>query len=144
MSALCHRTKSTEIFWFSHEENLPMVGYINSVMWLLIPWLLVLPGHDLPRMTLKGFCLRLPVQPVMEILSYYITVLFWAMIIAWRDFSHNVFYQLITPSAAYMRQWIVSALVQIMACGLYGAKPLSEPMLDYYQLDPWEESSVKF
>ena len=33
--------------------------------------------------------------------------------------------------AAYMRQWIRSALVQIMACPLEGAKPLSEPMLEY-------------
>ena len=29
------------------------------------------------------------------------------------------------PSAAYMRQWIGSALVRIMACRLNGAKPLS-------------------
>ena len=29
------------------------------------------------------------------------------------------------PSAAYMRQWTGSALVQIMACRLLGAKPLS-------------------
>ena len=27
---------------------------------------------------------------------------------------------------------------------MYSAKPLSEPMLDYYQLDPLEQSSVKF
>ena len=40
------------------------------------------------------------------------------------------------PSAAYMRQWIGPALVQIMACRLFGAKPLSKPMLDYCQLDP--------
>ena len=33
------------------------------------------------------------------------------------------------PSATYMRQWIWSALVQIMACPLFCAKPLSEPML---------------
>ena len=33
------------------------------------------------------------------------------------------------PTAAYMRQWIGSALVQIMACRLFGAKPLSKPML---------------
>ena len=40
------------------------------------------------------------------------------------------------PSAAYMRQWIGSALVQIMACRLYGAKPsLSKPMLGYWNLD---------
>ena len=24
-----------------------------------------------------------------------------------------------------------------------GAKPLSEPMLEYYQLDPWKQTSVK-
>ena len=42
----------------------------------------------------------------------------------------------VPPSAAYMRQWIWSALVQIMACRLYGAKPLSNPMLGYCQLDP--------
>ena len=35
------------------------------------------------------------------------------------------------PSAAYMSQLIWSALVQIMACRLTGAKRLSEPMLGY-------------
>ena len=44
------------------------------------------------------------------------------------------------PGAAYMRQWIESALAQIvaqiMACRLIGAKPLSKPMLVYCQLDP--------
>ena len=39
------------------------------------------------------------------------------------------------PSAAYMRQWTGSALVQVMACRLFGAKPLPEPMLTYRQLD---------
>ena len=33
------------------------------------------------------------------------------------------------PSTAYMRRWTGSALVQVMACRLVGAKPLSEPML---------------
>ena len=37
------------------------------------------------------------------------------------------------PSAAYMSR---SALFQIMACRLFGAKPLPEPMLTYCQLDP--------
>ena len=37
---------------------------------------------------------------------------------------------------AYMRQWIGSALVQIMAYSLFGAKPLSKPILGYCQLDP--------
>ena len=31
-----------------------------------------------------------------------------------------------------------------MACPLVGANPLSEPMLAYCQLDPWEHTSVKF
>ena len=31
-------------------------------------------------------------------------------------------------SAVYMRQWVVSALVQIMACRLFGTKPLFEPI----------------
>ena len=48
------------------------------------------------------------------------------------------------PSAAYMSQWIRSALVQIMAWHLFSAKPLSEPMLGYCQLDPWQQTSVKF
>ena len=40
------------------------------------------------------------------------------------------------PSAAYMRQWVGSALIQIMACRLFGARPLSKQMLGYCQLDP--------
>ena len=48
------------------------------------------------------------------------------------------------PSAAYMRQWTVWALVQVMAWRLFGAMPLPEPMLGYYQLDSWEQVSVKF
>ena len=31
-----------------------------------------------------------------------------------------------------------------MACRLFGAKPLSKPMLSYCQLDLWEHTSVKF
>ena len=40
------------------------------------------------------------------------------------------------PSAAYMRQWIGSALVQI--------KPSSKLMLDYCHFDHWEQTSVWF
>ena len=45
-------------------------------------------------------------------------------------------------SAAYML--IGSALVQVMACRLLGAKPLSKPMLGYCQLDPLEQTLLKF
>ena len=37
-------------------------------------------------------------------------------------------------SAAYMRQWTRSSLVQVMACRLLGAKPLPKPMLTYCHL----------
>ena len=40
------------------------------------------------------------------------------------------------PSDAYMRLWIGSALVQIMAWRLFGTKPLSQPILVSYKLDP--------
>ena len=43
-----------------------------------------------------------------------------------------------------MRRWTRSALVWVMACRLVGAKPLSEPMKEYFQLVPCEQASVKF
>ena len=43
-----------------------------------------------------------------------------------------------------LRQWIGSALVQIMACCLFGTKSLYNPMLGYCQLDPWEQTLLKF
>ena len=36
------------------------------------------------------------------------------------------------PSAAYMRRLTGWALVQVMACRLFDAKPLFEPMLEYF------------
>ena len=41
-------------------------------------------------------------------------------------------------------QWTGSALVQVMACCLFGNKPLPELMLACCQLDSWEQISVKF
>ena len=61
--------------------------------------------------------------------------------------NHNepvVVFNSSTPSATYMRQLIGSALVQIMACCLFDTKPLSKPMLGYYQLEPYEQTPVKF
>ena len=42
-----------------------------------------------------------------------------------------VYFNSAPPSAAYMCRWTGSALVQIIACRLVGAKPLSEPKLEY-------------
>ena len=38
----------------------------------------------------------------------------------------------------------ISPVLQIMACRLFGAKPLSEAMQAYFQLDPKEQIAVKF
>ena len=46
------------------------------------------------------------------------------------------------PICAYMHQWTGPALVQVMACHLFGDKPLPEPMLSYCQLDSWEQISL--
>ena len=43
------------------------------------------------------------------------------------------------PSVAYMCQWTGWALDQVMACRLFGAQPLPEPMLAYCQLDSREQ-----
>ena len=47
-------------------------------------------------------------------------------------------------SAAFMCQWTGSSLVQVMACRLFGAKPLHEPMVPYCQLDSGKQISGKF
>ena len=49
---------------------------------------------------------------------------------------HGMMFNSSSPSAAYMCQRIGWALVQIMACCLFSAMPLSKPMLAYCQLDP--------
>ena len=48
------------------------------------------------------------------------------------------------PSAAFVCQWTGSSLGQVMACRLFGTKPLPEPVLAYCQLDSWEHITVKF
>ena len=48
----------------------------------------------------------------------------------------SILFNSLRPIAAYMHQQTKPTLVQIMACCLFGTKPLSEPMLIYCQLDP--------
>ena len=57
---------------------------------------------------------------------------------------NNLYIDSSPPSSTYMRRWTGSALVQVMACRLFGTKPLPELMLFYYQLDSREQISVKF
>ena len=65
----------------------------------------------------------------------------WTLVV---HFSIRIHLNSSSPSTAYMRQRMKSALVQIMACRLFGTKPLSKPMLGYCQLDSQEQTSVKF
>ena len=55
-----------------------------------------------------------------------------------RDFTPGILLGLnsLRPRNAYMRDQTRHSLVQIMACRLFGAKSLSEPMLDHCKLDP--------
>ena len=46
------------------------------------------------------------------------------------------------PSDAFMHQYTKPSLIQIMACRLMGAKPLSDQMLVYCSLGHWEWTSV--
>ena len=60
-----------------------------------------------------------------------ITIYYKYHVCCFHDFNSS------PPSAAYMPHWWTgSALVQVMACTLSGAKSLLEPMLVYSQLDP--------
>ena len=81
---------------------------------------------------------------------------YWLMMVIWDPFEHNItrdtfswkfhshlqranaqsFHLTHLPLVLRICQRIGWALVQIMACRLFGAKPLSKPMLACCQLDP--------
>ena len=44
----------------------------------------------------------------------------------------------------YIRQWTKPWLVDVMACHVFGTKPLSQPMLPNWKLNTNEHFSVKF
>ena len=69
-----------------------------------------------------------------------ITLLLMLCYLLWQ---HALCFNSLRPSNAYMRQYNIPTLLQIMACRLCGAKPFSETMLPYCQLDPKEHISVK-
>ena len=67
----------------------------------------------------------------LHLTAYIYGIFIWATTV---DLVQHPLFNSFRLSDTYMRQWIGSALVQIMACGLFGTKPLSKPMLDYCQL----------
>ena len=80
--------------------------------------------------------------------SFFITVLLWSTSISFRvtslaleqshDFpgENEATPNSLGPRDAYMRQWTRPSLVQIMACRLFGANPLSTQLLDFHLFDP--------
>ena len=52
----------------------------------------------------------------------------WEWIVSFPNCTHFIS---LRQSDAYMRRWTRLSLIQIMACRLTGAKPLSEPMMGY-------------
>ena len=57
--------------------------------------------------------------------------------------THRSLFNPCPPSVAHMHLWTGSALIQVKACRLFGAKTLLEPLPTYCQLRPWEQTSVK-
>ena len=46
-------------------------------------------------------------------------------------------------SVACKSRWTDSAYIQVVACRLFGAKPLPKPMLTFFQLDLEEQTSER-
>ena len=60
----------------------------------------------------------------------------WARFMSPYSFTRPQYVNPSLPNATYMRQWTLWELVKVMACRLFDAKPLPQPMLTYCQLDP--------
>ena len=99
-------TENVSIWWRHRDAGTHDCGPMGK-------WLWCCPSIDRPR---QFQLIWFGVNTQMTILSNGLTI-----------------YESSPHSAAYMRQWIRSALVHTMACRLFGAKPSSKPMLCYCQ-----------
>ena len=82
------------------------------------------------------------------ILVHYLLSAIWAIIClgiasSLNQYMYRYWFTARWKLAPYTRQWTGSAFVQVIACRLFGAKPLPEPMLANCQMDSWEQISVK-
>ena len=116
------------VVWGAKWGQNPSVNFGNSIMIYRAPWMIMHCNWIIWSSIITGFC-SLWHSIYMPMPSKY-NALAWI-------------WEILTPppppppppSVAYMHHWIGSALVQIMACRLIGAEPLSEPMLEYCWLD---------
>ena len=93
------------------------------------PWSIPLA---ISHMHLKDPSSRLssPINPLLMCAPLIILSHYWATLFHWGQLTHKC-------------QWNIPTLLQIMAWRLFSTKPLSEPMLPYYQLELKEHFSVK-
>ena len=84
-------------------------------------------------------------QPI-EYIKTYLVDSFWADSLATPKHKKNITVCKLhrVYRYTYMCQLIMPALVQILVCRLFGAKPLLEPVLAYCYLDTYEYIAVKF
>ena len=110
----------------------------------LRPWIVLLDRCIFWDINMPySWCFVMPFYFTYFLKSYTYTEHIYICLITLYENEINPHYPLISPSAAYMRHWIRSVLVQIMACRLVGAKPLPKPVLGYSQMDCKEQNSAK-
>ena len=130
--------------------------FASLKQWAVLYLLTLLPSV----LTAKSFCF----MQVPSLLSWDVAlfnaswvqkVLSWYTGYCWSGAlihsTHNADLHVINsspPNAAYIRQWMGQSLVQIMACRLFGLKPLSEPVNwtfgDKPQLHFWLNKNILF
>ena len=110
-------------------------------------------SFGITRKLFRALWLCSPTIFLLEFNGKFVSVSMWFNSWKWDPniFTHGMTAQLscksinsLRPSDAYLRQQSRPSLVQIMACRLAGAKPLSEPKMEYCWLHPWEQTSVKY
>ena len=108
------------------------------------PWLIVNDHDDnfninvieFPKLSFKEMRLKCRLQNCGH---FVLASVCWSLFL-----NDSILTTRLSSKGANLRQWIGSALVQIIACRLFGTKPLSKPMLGYCRLDPQKQTSVKF
>ena len=125
--------------WFFANMTCTYLQFTSALWWIVFRLHRHGYGIGFPILVTQYMCLLIMNQPHCTWraaqLNFHEDVNSW-MMWPWRWICSLISVNSSPPSAAYMRQCLEPALVQIMACRLFGAKPLSKPMLGYCQLDP--------
>ena len=131
-------------YWFYHDWTRTFLTMVTTIfassvelpIWYHI--LILSLASTMSKVLLATTFLILNLVPKVLVLH------FWPFWILSSDQQHTTEYHWawhwcvnsLRPRDAYMHHQTRPSLVQIMACHLFGAKPLSKPMLHYCQMDP--------